>query len=643
MSNRIIKASLSAANLTKEIVATASRELTGYDRTLRDEDMKSLDAVARTVGAMASDRAASKFYIAVQPTGWGKTATLAAAVRAIVYDPTQADVGVVIFVSELRQIEELVKRIGLRPDQFVVRTGKNNIDLNNMGRTGLCQTEKCREKAHRRAQVLFTTQQKLTSLTTFQADFNHMKFFHYCGADYPDDKNSCRRVRAVRLWDEAFVPIDPVIITHSQIAQFADRLIAEGQPDAAKVLLEWSVHIQAALPSFDTVPNWIPHLKLGENEKLDKLFERLASGGEEHDIVAGALFWLAGKEVKIIRQDYNSQTVSISYRRSVPYNIEPLLIFDAGGSRAMQYRFMNKNHQNVVVLPEVKKSYRNLVVRYVDEAAGKTVYRSRQGVEKLATIVAQAVSEKPVGEEVLIIHRLGEKAPASTFCALVREKVRAMDGDTGLLRFRHYGLHVATNDFQDIKHVILVGIYQAPRSAIIAMVYGTSSKPMHAKISPTDLELMRMSRIVGDLNQAIGRGATRKMIDGDIPTGCTVDIIGSSWGPMGFKDPLGTLSQMFPGAKVEEWYPRIPSVKPTAKITTVDAALELLGGLSEALVTTGEWAAKSGYDKRTLQRVMKSGEIVGLLGARGIAAEKCGARWLLKRKAEKNDSSYISL
>src|ERR1700730_17102400 len=126
---------------------------------------------------------------------------------------------------------------------------------------------------------------------------------------------------------------------------------------------------------------------------------------------------------------------------------------------------------------------------------------------------------------------------------------------------------------------------------------------------------MRMSRIAGDLNQAIGRGATRKMIDGDVPEGCTVDIVGSSWGPMGFKKPLDTLEEMFPGAKVEEWYPQAPSTKSNSNMTTADIARELLGDQSEAVVTTGEWAAKAGYSPRTLQRIMNSSGIVGVLSA----------------------------
>jgi len=102
---------------------------------------------------------------------------------------------------------------------------------------------------------------------------------------------------------------------------------------------------------------------------------------------------------------------------------------------------------------------------------------------------------------------------------------------------------------------------------------------------------------------------------------------------MGFKDPIGTLAEMFPGASVEEWYPSIPSIRPNGKILTVDAAVELLGNQSETLVTTDDWAAKAGYSPRTLQRIMNSGEIERLLGAHGIELEKRGGRWSLKRTA----------
>ncbi len=200
------------------------------------------------------------------------------------------------------------------------------------------------------------------------------------------------------------------------------------------------------------------------------------------------------------------------------------------------------------------------------------------------------------------------------------------------VHFITWGNHKATNEFQDIKHLVLVGVHQAPPSTIIAMIYGTRSKPMHALVSRIDTELMRMSRIIGDLSQAIGRGAVRQMtLNGDVPSGCTVDLIASSVGPMGFKNPLNTLQTMFPGATVKPWYPRIPTAKPSMDLLVVNAALSLLGDRCEVLVTSSEWANQAGYTTRTLQRSANKGVIFTLLNEHGVTARKQGQKWLLSK------------
>src|SRR5262249_16466562 len=199
---------------------------------------------------------------------------------------------------------------------------------------------------------------------------------------------------------------------------------------------------------------------------------------------------LQDENVRILRQDYNNKTVAISYRRSIPHNIEPLLIFDAGGSEAVEYKLIARNIGAVEVLPSASKSYRNLTIRWYNHASGQAAYRSRQGVEELASIAAHAVLDKPPGARVLIIHRKGAKAPATTLPALVRARVREKGGNEELVQFLTWGNHKATNDFKNIKHVVLVGLHQAPLSTIVALVYGTSRRSMRASVSASDIEIM---------------------------------------------------------------------------------------------------------------------------------------------------------
>lgn len=632
-------------DLGKTIVSNAITEVAKYGRQLREEDFTSLAAVACVIEATVLGTAKPHLYLSTQPTGWGKTAILVAATLAILNDPTLGHIGIVVMVNTLDQIDALIARMGLRDHQYAVRVGDDEPDMNERGLTSLCKTMGAKKVAHRYAPVLFTTQQKITkALMPHQRDFERMPFFDYCGPASPDEietlkrKKSCGQKRQVRLWDEAYLPIDPVIIGLDEIASFANRLDDLGLTKAAATLKGWIIRLRNIKPKSAGVPDWVREAMWPDGE-VNELFARLSEGDKRWAAMCGALFALRGTSVRVLHQQYNNTTVAISYRRSIPYNIEPLLIFDASGNQAMEYKFLARNGGNVVRLPSASKTYRNLNVRFFDYKSGQAAYRTTATIDVLATAAAQAVMDKPSDQDVLIVHRKGEKAPATTLPASIQSKVRAMGGNENRVHFLTWGNHRATNEYQQIKHVILVGVLQAPPSAVIGMVYGTSGKPMHRTVNPMDIETMRMSRIIGDAVQAIGRGALRQMTaDGDVPKGCTVDVIASSKGPMGFKEPLNTLATMFPGSTVKAWHPNVPAAKPNMDVLVADAALSILEGKSEVLVTSGDWATQAGYSVRTLQRVINRASIFSALREHDITAQKQGQKWLLRKV---NDSEQL--
>ena len=59
---------------------------------------------------------------------------------------------IVIFANYLSQIPVLAKEMGLREDQYAVRTGERNEKLNELGLTSLMKTEKDGKSAHRDGQ-----------------------------------------------------------------------------------------------------------------------------------------------------------------------------------------------------------------------------------------------------------------------------------------------------------------------------------------------------------------------------------------------------------------------------------------------------------------------------------------------------------
>jgi hypothetical protein len=281
---------------------------------------------------------------------------------------------------------------------------------------------------------------------------------------------------------------------------------------------------------------------------------------------------------------------------------------------------MAKSQGNVRMLPSVEKQHTHLQVRYFDMPAGHTVYKTKNNVEKLAEMAAKLIGEKPAGEAVNILLRKGSKAPATTLFPLIQSKVRA-SGDDRVLNKITWGLHTNTNEFREAKHTIVIGLHQLPRYEITAMVYGTQSKPMHASVSPMDMELARLRQMGGDLIQGVGRSAVREMVDGDVPKGCTLDIVNTTRGPLGY-DPR-ELWELFPGAAVEIIKPK--ATKGTTSIrdaSWVEAANALLGEQAARLVSGADWAANAGYSPRTLWRRLRDGSLDLSLGAVGIAVER---------------------
>src|SRR5262249_36156379 len=136
----------------------------------------------------------------------------------------------------------------------------------------------------------------------------------------------------------------------------------------------------------------------------------------------------------------------------------------------------------------------------------------------------------------------------------IRSRVRAMGGNPDSIRFCQYGYHKGTNEYRDFKHAILVGVHQQPISSITSLVYGTSKARMSQLVSRVDIDLMRMSQVMGDIKQAVGRIAIRNMTpEGDVPPGCTVTVIASSHPSCGmcFHEPIKTLGEIFPGANIK--------------------------------------------------------------------------------------------
>jgi hypothetical protein len=132
--------------------------------------------------------------------------------------------------------------------------------------------------------------------------------------------------------------------------------------------------------------------------------------------------------------------------------------------------------------------------------------------------------------------------------------------------YRTWGRHLAVNDYAADKHLVVVGLLQYSAAQAEAMAMGAAGlEPDEFSLSKEDVEQFHLGEIAHHLFQAVGRGAIRKAKDGDVPEGCTLDIIFSTKGNASQSVPPDILTMTFPGARILAWNPVPPPLRASQK------------------------------------------------------------------------------
>jgi hypothetical protein len=602
--------------LASRIMKGVRAKFVEYDHHPSQSHFDGLEQIAIAIQMMADGdpRLPKTFILSSLPTGMGKTTVMVEGVKAILGDPARAHVGIVIFVNQLDQIRTLIEKMGLTNEQFAVRTGKDNKDLNELGLTSLMTTKKDKKAAHRHAQVLFTTQQKFLHVARYQGNFARSPFFQYGDV-----------TRQVRIWDEAILPAEPVVLTVKEIKEYVRRLKGWDQVKAATVLSEWLKGL-ADIPSDNTteVPLFwwqmtFPPEPSEDDDDDDENDDRSKRDEDLYDSdLARIMLSIAGQTVGV-HQDIHSGTTAISYRESLPRLFAPLLILDASGELRMTYEAWGEGRGNLRELPSPGKTYRNLTTHYWDHAAGKTAHRNNKTLEELAGGVADAVAQVPKECPVLIIHRLHQK-PYADMESRIKAKVQATGGDAGRLRFLTWGRHTATNEYQDIKHVIVAGLLQYGDPEYQALWRAAGRVPVEVPALKDEIEKLRLGEIKHNLFQAVGRGAVRHAIEGDVPEGCHLWVVFSAWATGKGGVPPSILTETFPGTKLCRWQP-IPEKLRRGAEQIVTTSVEALGEQAEATVCLRDLGDQAGLGWTETQRQLREQKVLRELCRRGITVE----------------------
>lgn len=520
--------------LTAQVMPALLARLEADGNRLTPDQVAALRAIPATIEAMAHGKAGSKFLLSDLPMGMGKTTALAETVKAILSDPGYAGVGVLILVNQLKLIKPLIARIGLAHDD-----ARLNVSVGNPPDGVVEPTEKAALRAELKnignpvrnaAQVMITTQPMLVLLYRHRPDYFHFQ----------------SKWRRVVVWDEAASPAHPISITLPKIREVAGKAFDAGKRTMATALQDWADELERTEASHSTVPGWSAAEGWGEAQKS---FEQEWLSAE------WALVRMQGQSVHVHR-DTQKKIAVVHYFETLPARLAPILILDAYGHDRLFYKLWRDRRGNLTFLPRAPKSYAPLTFHRVSIPAGKKAHRTP---EEKAVIVKVGVAAhfEASGPMLNAIHK--PVKDSYDVQADIMEGVKAAGGDPYRDSFETWGNLTGVNDYGNHRDMFVGGLYRKPPhhyKAIYSAAARLRGADAHDETTLNDIEL---SEIMHELQQAVGRVAVRKNVNGAHPEVQVRLAAPINAGRLPLTDDH--LRAGFPDCTLKRWHPIPQSLK----------------------------------------------------------------------------------
>jgi hypothetical protein len=474
-----------------------------------------------TLEAMADGVAAPKFFLSSLDPGVGKTQTITHFVDALLSQRSYDDVGILICVARLSEVENLIHEMGIPNDNLAVLT--SDATLNALGKAPAGQ-----------AQVLITTQQRIEKRVS-DGSFNAADEFFYLGAP-----------RSVRIWDESYLPGQTVTLNRDDVAFLFKPLrstfpkLTDAIEDLFSKLREIKDRTVLQLPNFagehDVDLNDILRLFDDPRDNDDQKLK------DDQRMALSSLWFLSGKTVTIRRDGDMGNTV-IDYRDTLPDDLAPMVILDASGRVRDTYRDIEQNRGTLVRLKTAVKRYDNLTVHLWQTGGGKQAFKTNGS--KLIAGIAKTIDTKPSERWLVVTHRKGNKVGD------VEKEVRALiNTPAENVAFIHWGKHMATNDYINYPNVILAGTLFFRVSFYESLKRLAANRPStEGAVTREEIDRVMVGEHSHAILQALCRGAVRRC-DGEHCPPCDAYIIGS------VRSGIPTaLPNIFPGCQLTRWKP----------------------------------------------------------------------------------------
>ena len=501
-----------------------------------------------TLEQMAEGSALPYFYLSSLDPGVGKSEAVAHFVRTLVRSDAHRNVGVLICVSRLAEVEAYVKRMKLPESDYAVFTADD--DMNKLG-SGSPAT----------ARVLFTTQQMLERRCKDKLLLN-TEVFGYLG-----------QRRQVRIWDESILPGRVVTVSRDDIASLFKPL-RRTYPALTEALYQlFGGLAQMADGTLYDVPDFSAAHGVEVNEVL-----RLLNNRSNSDQAAASALWLLSGKTVVVRRDGAHGNTLLSYEETLPSDLAPILVLDASGRVRGTYDEWERGRRTLRRLATAEKSYRNLTIHVWERGGGKNSFA--RAPDTLADGIASTINTKPGEEWLIVCHQ-----PNGQFD--VEASVRSLlQGDQRRVHFITWGNHHATNQFRDVKNVILAGtLFYRPSYYESTGRLSSGRSPASGPYPEDAIRHITQGEHRHLILQAACRGSVRQC-DGDACWPCDVYIIASA------KNGIpASLPAIFPGCTVKAWRP---------------LAVALTGKVKLAIDYIKKTSEKAGDRRITFQQVMNA-------------------------------------
>jgi hypothetical protein len=554
---------------------------------------KEQEITAKYLENMANGKLEPKAYLNSLWTGASKTSLMVCYVGVHVRLPEYEDVGILICVPFLNQIPELIKQTKLAPSQYAVYVSKDATYEENGGRKKYNDLGNPRVNE---AQVLFTTQQMIETRLAEGKNFSDLDYMHYRG-----------RPRKVKIWDEALVPWEELILGVFTLAAMPG-LVGRLKNDLARKLLDIAAELKDKKEGLYQFPNLEQEYGVSWHDLQNEVLTNRDRHPSYIRRAAYTLWKISGKQVRITR-DVDGNTI-LDWKQSLPDDFFPVVVFDASGRVRSMYDFYAGTTDKLEEITTLERDFSHLTFHHINLGGGKDPWRKQ--TPSLLNLTKTLINQEPDRKTLVIVHKPDTEGVEKGKIPDIEKALGRLCPNAAWLT---WGEHKQTSAFRDYDRLVLPGLLYLPRSVIEARTYGSLQTPTREDMAEDYFREIERGEIRSDLLQAVGRIARGTKDGKSIPADIFIVASDNKNGSI-----QALLQETFPGSH----YKKLgnPTAKPKDTTTKAEQLAEIVRDhftkTPEMNLPFNNAGARLGLRKQNLKQLRNHRDIKALLTELGI-------------------------